>query len=100
MGTTTDFVTSTGQRRFSYLSGCMSPSNITSVVDEQYTRIRSGRGGGGGERERRKWKKMVNKVVEESKRSIYGSSKPLVFSYDAVSYSQNFDEGGGHRDAV
>lgn len=26
-------------------------------------------------------------------RSMYGSSKPLSFQYDAVSYSQNFDEG-------
>ncbi|KAF5791502.1 hypothetical protein HanXRQr2_Chr09g0395501 [Helianthus annuus] len=95
MSTTTDFITSPSQRRFSYFSGCMSPSCIP--VEEQYTRIKSVRRS--SERQRRKWRKLMNKVVEESKRSIYGSSKPMVFRYDAVSYSQNFDEGN-HRDAL
>ena len=35
----------------------------------------------------------MKKVIEGSKKSIYGSSKPLIFQYDAVSYSLNFDEG-------
>ncbi|KAJ0507447.1 hypothetical protein HanRHA438_Chr11g0483611 [Helianthus annuus] len=35
----------------------------------------------------------MKKLVEESKKSIYGSSKPLSFQYDPVSYSLNFDEG-------
>ncbi|KAK1433196.1 hypothetical protein QVD17_10104 [Tagetes erecta] len=95
MATTTDFITSTSQRRFPYFSGCMSPSCIP--VDEQYTRIKSN-GRGSDQRERRiKLKKLMNKVVEESKRSIYGSSKPLVFRYDAVSYSLNFDEGNANH---
>ncbi|KAI3768193.1 hypothetical protein L2E82_18668 [Cichorium intybus] len=41
----------------------------------------------------RKWRKLMKKVVEGSKKTIYGSSKPLIFRYDAVSYSLNFDEG-------
>ncbi|KAI3726414.1 hypothetical protein L1987_66211 [Smallanthus sonchifolius] len=92
MATTTDFITSPSQRRFSYFSGCMSPSCIP--VDEQYTRIKS------SDRQRRKLRKLVNKVVEESKRSIYGSSKPLVFRYDAVSYAQNFDDGNHHPQSL
>ncbi|PWA44046.1 hypothetical protein CTI12_AA531670 [Artemisia annua] len=40
-----------------------------------------------------KWKKLMKKIVQESKKSIYGSSKPFVYRYDAVSYSLNFDEG-------
>lgn len=96
MAPTTDLDTSTSHRRSSFFSGsCMSPSCIP-VVEEQYTRIKSNRRD--SDRQRRKWKKLMNKVVEESKRSIYGSSKPLVFSYDAVSYSQNFDDGNNRDD--
>ncbi|KVH92381.1 hypothetical protein Ccrd_005568 [Cynara cardunculus var. scolymus] len=95
MATTTDFITSTAQRRSSYFSGCMSPSCVP--VEEQYTRIKSGRRG--ADRQRRRWRKLMNKMVEESKRSIYGSSKPLEFRYDALSYAQNFDDGN-HRDEL
>ncbi|GJY52771.1 hypothetical protein Tco_0444435 [Tanacetum coccineum] len=50
------------------------------------------------DRRRRKWKKLMKKVVEESKKSIYGTStKALVFRYDAISYSHNFDDGN-YRD--
>ncbi|GKC05288.1 hypothetical protein Tco_0996898 [Tanacetum coccineum] len=44
-----------------------------------------------------KWKKLMKKLVQESKKSIYGFSKPFVYRYDAVSYSLNFDEGN-HTD--
>ncbi|KAJ9562110.1 hypothetical protein OSB04_007270 [Centaurea solstitialis] len=54
---------------------------------EQYTKASS------SVRRSRKWRKMLKKVVDESKKSIFGSSKPLIFGYDAVSYSLNFDEG-------
>ncbi|KAI3726413.1 hypothetical protein L1987_66210 [Smallanthus sonchifolius] len=67
----------------------MSPSCVP--VHEEYALINSGTRG--GNRRSRRWKKLMKKMVEESKKSIYGSSKPVVFRYDAVSYSQNFDEG-------
>ncbi|KAK9066953.1 hypothetical protein SSX86_014277 [Deinandra increscens subsp. villosa] len=83
MATATDIATTNRHRRSPHLViGCMSPS-----VHEGYTLINS------GDRRRRRWKKLMKKMVEESKKSIYGSSKPVVFGYDAVSYSQNFDEG-------
>ncbi|KAJ9562112.1 hypothetical protein OSB04_007272 [Centaurea solstitialis] len=31
----------------------------------------------------RKWKKMLKKVVKESRKNVFGSSKPLIFGYDA-----------------
>ncbi|GJR79086.1 retrotransposon protein, putative, ty1-copia subclass [Tanacetum coccineum] len=64
------------------LSECSSPSSSGSDNGD-FTRVKSGG----------KWKKLMKKMVEGSKKSIYGSSKPMVFSYDAVSYSLNFDEG-------
>ncbi|KAL4582411.1 hypothetical protein LXL04_006960 [Taraxacum kok-saghyz] len=85
--TATDYTAATPPRRSSYFSVCMSPSCVP--VDEQYTRIKSPRTAGNHHHhhhhhhQRRKLKKLMNKVVEESKKSIYGSSKPLVFRYDA-----------------
>ncbi|CAA2999788.1 Hypothetical predicted protein [Olea europaea subsp. europaea] len=73
-------------RRLPYFSGCMSPSCVT--VHEEYARIHISRGNNRG----RRLKKLVRKIVNESK-SIYEPSKPVTFQYDAVSYSQNFDEG-------
>ncbi|KAL0381465.1 UNVERIFIED_CONTAM: hypothetical protein Sangu_0210800 [Sesamum angustifolium] len=78
-------------RRPSYLSGCMSPSCVP--VHEEYSRIHIN--SGQGHRSRR-LRKLLRKIVKES-RSIYGAPKPLTFQYDAVSYSQNFDDGC-HRD--
>nr|GEW91872.1 reverse transcriptase, RNA-dependent DNA polymerase, Gag-polypeptide of LTR copia-type [Tanacetum cinerariifolium] len=88
-----DTITSTSRNRSSYFLGCMSPSCVP--VDEQYTRIKSG---SRRDRQTKKWRKLMNKVVEESKKSIYGSSEPVVFRYDAVSYAQNFDEGNHSAD--
>ncbi|KAL1537000.1 hypothetical protein AAHA92_29565 [Salvia divinorum] len=73
-------------RRPSYLIGCMSPSCVP--VHEEYSRIPGGRGHRGGKRLRR----LIRKILSESK-SLYGAPKPLTFQYDAVSYSQNFDDG-------
>ena len=77
-------------RRQSYFSGCMSPSCVP--VHEEYSRVDIHRAGSG----RRKWRKMIKRLVREGK-SIY-VSKPSTFQYDAVSYSQNFDEGGHHNE--
>ncbi|KAI5684381.1 hypothetical protein M9H77_05609 [Catharanthus roseus] len=82
------------RRSSSYFSGCMSPSCVP--VHEEYSRIGSSGAHGGGDsktiRSRRRLKKIIKKLMNESK-SIYGGSRPLTFQYDAVSYSQNFDEG-------
>lgn len=78
----------TNRRPTSYFSGCMSPSCIP--VHEEYSRVNTN--GGGGINKSRRWRKIIKNLVRESK-SIYGSNKPLTFHYDAVSYSQNFDEG-------
>ncbi|PWA53347.1 hypothetical protein CTI12_AA445480 [Artemisia annua] len=90
-----DTITPTSRNRYSYFSSCMSPSCVP--VDDQYTRIKSGRSR--RDRQGKKWRKLMNKVVEESKKSLYGYSEPLVFRYDAVSYAQNFDEGNYGRNS-
>ncbi|KAL8266169.1 hypothetical protein R6Q59_003513 [Mikania micrantha] len=82
----------TPRRRSFYFSGCMSPSCIP--VHEQYTRINRTRF---CDRWSRKWRNLINKLIRESKKSIYGSQPPLTFRYDAVSYSQNFDDGNHRR---
>nr|GEY84564.1 hypothetical protein [Tanacetum cinerariifolium] len=61
-----------------------SPSSIPDY--EVHSRVSS------KERQSKKWKKMLKKLVQESKKSLYGSSKPIVYGYDAVSYSLNFDD--------
>ncbi|MFS7973556.1 hypothetical protein Hanom_Chr09g00857941 [Helianthus anomalus] len=75
MATETDQISTTS------CSECSSPSSVSD--QEEYSRINSGS----------KLKKLMKKVIEGSRKSIYGSSKPLNFHYDAVSYSLNFDEG-------
>ncbi|KAL8231164.1 hypothetical protein R6Q57_000942 [Mikania cordata] len=40
-----------------------------------------------------KWKKLMKRLVKGNKKSFFRSSKPSVYSYDAVSYSLNFDDG-------
>ncbi|KAJ0535019.1 hypothetical protein HanIR_Chr09g0426151 [Helianthus annuus] len=74
------------------LSNCSECSSLSSVSDqEEYSWINNGL------RRSSKWKKMMKKVIKGSRKTIYGSSKPLNFQYDAVSYSLNFDEGN-HSD--
>nr|GEY80496.1 hypothetical protein [Tanacetum cinerariifolium] len=65
-------------------SECSSPSSIPDY--EVYSRVSS------KERRSKKWKKMLKKLVQESKKSLYGFFKPIVYGYDAVSYSLNFDD--------
>lgn len=79
-------ITTITKGRSSNLSECSSSSSSFSD-HEDYSQIN------GGVSKSRKWKKLMRKMVEGSKRSIYGSSKPMIFHYDAVSYSLNFDEG-------
>ncbi|KVH92387.1 hypothetical protein Ccrd_005570 [Cynara cardunculus var. scolymus] len=71
--------------RLSTSSECSSTSSLSD--QEHYTQATN------SVRRSQKWRKLLKKVVKESKKSIYGSSKPLMFQYDAVSYSLNFDEG-------
>ncbi|KAI3785205.1 hypothetical protein L1987_44319 [Smallanthus sonchifolius] len=85
----------TTEGRLSNFSEC---SSLSSVSDhEEFARMNSDRGSINRSRSRsQKWKRLMKKLVKESKKSFYGSSKPSVFSYDAVSYSLNFDDGN-HR---
>ncbi|KAK1433199.1 hypothetical protein QVD17_10107 [Tagetes erecta] len=76
----------TTEGRLSNCSECSSAASVSSD-EEEYSRVHRGSHGSW------KWKKVMKKVIEGSRKSIYGSSKPLNFGYDAVSYSLNFDEG-------
>ncbi|OIT08926.1 hypothetical protein A4A49_44291 [Nicotiana attenuata] len=78
------------RRPASQFYGCMSPSCIP--VHDEYSRINECRRPRGGDScARRSWRKLLKKLVNEGK-NVYGK-KTLKFHYDAVSYSQNFDEG-------
>ncbi|KAK9066951.1 hypothetical protein SSX86_014275 [Deinandra increscens subsp. villosa] len=77
--------------RSSNFSECSSNSSVSE--DGDFTRMNSGSVISRISRSR-KLKRMMKKLVKDSKKSLYGSSKPpSVFSYDAVSYSLNFDDG-------
>ncbi|KAJ0535015.1 hypothetical protein HanIR_Chr09g0426111 [Helianthus annuus] len=76
--------------RPSNFSECSSHSSI--FDGDEFTRMNGGRGSV-NQSLSRKWRKLMNKLVQGSKKSFYGSPKPLVFSYDAVSYALNFDDG-------
>ncbi|CAK9320531.1 unnamed protein product [Citrullus colocynthis] len=81
-------------RRLPYLSGCVPASPACFPIHEgaEYSRIHGGGGGaGGGKRSGWRWRYLLRRWVKDSM-SMYGS-KSLSFQYDAVSYSQNFDEG-------
>ncbi|KAL8231163.1 hypothetical protein R6Q57_000941 [Mikania cordata] len=80
-----NFPTATIEGRLSNFSECS--SSLSSVSDDtEFTQTivvtRS-----------QKWKKLMKRLVKESKKSFFRSSKPSVYSYDAVSYSLNFDDG-------
>ncbi|XP_050206700.1 uncharacterized protein LOC126656228 [Mercurialis annua] len=74
-------------RRSSCLSGCIvsSPSCFPVHEEMEYTRIHSS-----SKRSSRRWRHLIRRLVIGS---LSSSSKPLSFHYDAISYSQNFDEG-------
>ncbi|KAL4582415.1 hypothetical protein LXL04_006964 [Taraxacum kok-saghyz] len=74
------------ERRLSDVSDCSSTSSTSDQEDCKQINW-------GSVRRSRNWRKLMKKMVEGSKRSIYGSSKPMIFQYDVVSYSLNFDEG-------
>ncbi|XAR71422.1 hypothetical protein NMG60_11028672 [Bertholletia excelsa] len=75
----------------SYFAGCMSPSCVP--VHEEYTRIHLP--AAARTRASRRWRRLIKRLVRESKSIYCGSNKPSTpsFQYDAVSYSQNFDDG-------
>ncbi|PRQ48382.1 hypothetical protein RchiOBHm_Chr2g0110091 [Rosa chinensis] len=79
-------------RRSTYLPGCMMSPSCFPVQEEMgYTRMESC----GKNKRSRRWRSFLRRMVSDRRRSrsIYGSSKAVSFQYDAVSYSQNFDEG-------
>ncbi|PWA78939.1 hypothetical protein CTI12_AA210710 [Artemisia annua] len=83
----------TSNQKSAHFSGCISPSCVP--VHNKYTRVNRTK----CDRWSRMWRKLINKVIQESKKSLYGSTpKTLTFRYDAVSYSQNFDEGDNRRE--
>ncbi|XWS41683.1 hypothetical protein CRYUN_Cryun17cG0103600 [Craigia yunnanensis] len=85
------------RRRPSYFSGCymMSPSCFPVHEEMEYSRIHYC---SSSDKRRRRWRNLLRRLVRDGKSSIYGS-KPLSFQYDAVSYSQNFDEGCHHEES-
>ncbi|KAG4169463.1 hypothetical protein ERO13_A12G082800v2 [Gossypium hirsutum] len=74
----------------SSFSGCytMSPSCFTVHEDLEYSRIHYC-----SEKRRKRWRNLLRRLVRDGNKNSKYSSKPLSFHYDAVSYSQNFDEG-------
>ncbi|PWA99664.1 hypothetical protein CTI12_AA001960 [Artemisia annua] len=90
MDTLADLNCTAIEGRSSNFSEC---SSLSSISDHsEFTQTNSGRG------RSRKWKKLMKKLVQGSKKSFYGSSKPMVYGYDAVSYSLNFDDGNHNDD--
>nr|GMC59997.1 DNA polymerase zeta catalytic subunit like [Ipomoea batatas] len=82
------------RRQYHGFYSCMSPSCVP--VHEEYSRINACQVDAGGRYRRpssSSWGKIIKKLVNDGK--IMCRSKPLTtsFQYDAVSYSQNFDEG-------
>ncbi|PWA99665.1 hypothetical protein CTI12_AA001970 [Artemisia annua] len=82
----------TTEGRSSNFSQCSSLSSV-SDHDIEFTQTDNGRSTSTSQ----KWKKLMKKLVQRSKKSLYGSSKTVVYGYDAVSYSLNFDDGN-HSD--
>ncbi|KAL4363057.1 hypothetical protein GQ457_04G034890 [Hibiscus cannabinus] len=83
------------RQQSSYFSGCytMSPSCFPVQEEIGYSRIHYYSKASDSDKIRRRWRNLLRRL-KDGKRSIYrSSSKPLSFHYDAVSYSQNFDEG-------
>ncbi|EXC03913.1 hypothetical protein L484_016119 [Morus notabilis] len=78
----------------SYLPGCMTPPTCFPIHEEmEYTRL--GHRGGSSRRNRR-WRSFLWRLVRDSKNMGFcgiPNQKSISFNYDAVSYSQNFDEG-------
>ncbi|CAL9001973.1 unnamed protein product [Prunus brigantina] len=79
-------------RRSPKLSRCMmSPSCFPVQGEMEYTRLHSC----GRSKRSPRWRNLLRRFLSDrgrSRRNMYGS-KTTSFQYDAVSYSQNFDEG-------
>nr|GEW27601.1 hypothetical protein [Tanacetum cinerariifolium] len=84
MATSTEINCNIMEERSFDNSECSSTSSLSD--HEEFTNGRVSR------KRSTKWKKLMQKLVQESKKSLYGSSKPI-YRYDVVSYSLNFDEG-------
>ncbi|OMP01673.1 hypothetical protein COLO4_11686 [Corchorus olitorius] len=86
------------RRRSSYFSGCMmSPSCFPVHEEMDYSRIHYC---SGSDKRGRRWRNLLRRLVRDGKNRVYGTSKPLSFHYDAVSYSQNFDDGCHHEESA
>ncbi|KAL4351613.1 hypothetical protein GQ457_06G035080 [Hibiscus cannabinus] len=83
------------RRQSSYFSGCytMSPTCFPVHEEMEYSRIHYCGKASDSDTIRRRWRNLLRRLVKDGKSSAHRSSKPLSFHYDAVSYSQNFDEG-------
>ncbi|KAJ7953488.1 DNA polymerase zeta catalytic subunit like [Quillaja saponaria] len=83
-------------RQPSYFAGClMSPPCFPMREEAEYSRIHYENPNINKIRSRIRWRNILRRLVRDSK-SLYGSTKGhlnLSFHYDAVSYSQNFDDG-------
>ncbi|KAJ0888911.1 hypothetical protein HanRHA438_Chr09g0407241 [Helianthus annuus] len=92
MSTTTDLnvnsITIATEKRSSNFSECSAPTFIYDQGECTQINVHGDSIG-----RTRKWKKLMKSFVEESRKSLYRSSKPMVFRYDAVSYMLNFDDG-------
>lgn len=95
-----------------YMSKCLMSPSCCIPRHEEYSRLppplsggrdRDGSSGSSSSsssnrsrRARRLWRKVIWRLLKESNKCIYDNkikTPPLTFQYDAVSYSQNFDEG-------
>ncbi|CAO2828709.1 unnamed protein product [Amaranthus hypochondriacus] len=86
-----------------YLSKCLMSPTCCIPSHEEYARLppprppSNGGRGGGNNRSRRLWRKLLWRLMRESNNCINNNNKvrspTLTFKYDAISYSQNFDEG-------
>ncbi|KAG6594915.1 hypothetical protein SDJN03_11468, partial [Cucurbita argyrosperma subsp. sororia] len=87
--------TDLARRRLPYLSACVAASSPCFPIHEgvEYSRINGGGGGGGGGGKRIgwRWRYLLRRWMKD-RMNMYGT-KSLSFQYDAVSYSQNFDDG-------
>ncbi|GLU20219.1 hypothetical protein SLE2022_364300 [Rubroshorea leprosula] len=88
------------RRRSSYFSGCMMSPSCIPVDDEmEYSRINAYCCSSAGDNKRgKRWRNLLRRLMRDRK-SLHGS-RPLSFNYDAVSYSQNFDDGCHHEESA
>lgn len=78
-----------------FANSCIMSPSCFPVHDElQYSRIPHHYCTSGTNKRGRRWRNFLRRLVRDGKTSTQGTTtKDLSFHYDAVSYSQNFDEG-------